>query len=115
MTRYLEYCATRPWGDTFRQSLPILGKDGTLATIQPKSAAAGQVFAKTGTFASYDPLNRRLLVHAKGIAGYFTSKSGRPIAFAVYVNNFALDKGDPAALAGQTLGEIAAIGWEWIP
>ena len=115
MTRYLEYCATRPWGDTFRQSLPILGKDGTLATIQPKSAAAGQVFAKTGTFASYDPLNRRLLVHAKGIAGYFTSKSGRSIAFAVYVNNFALDKGDPAAFAGQTLGEIAAIGWEWIP
>jgi D-alanyl-D-alanine carboxypeptidase/D-alanyl-D-alanine-endopeptidase (penicillin-binding protein 4) len=115
MTRYLEYCATRPWADVFRSSLPILGKDGTLAAIQPQSVAAGQVFAKTGTYASYDPLHRRLLVHAKGLAGYFTSKSGRQIAFAIYVNNFALDKGDPAAFAGQTLGEIAALGWELIP
>ncbi len=115
MTRYLEYCTTRPWADVFRRSLPVLGKDGTLATIQSQSPAAGQVFAKTGTFASYDPLHRRLLVHAKGLAGYFTSKNGRQIAFAVYVNNFALEKGDPTTFAGQALGEIAAIGWEFIP
>ena len=115
MTRYLEYCSTRPWAEVFRRSLPILGRDGTLAAIQPQSAAAGQVFAKTGTFASYDPLHRRLLVHAKGLAGYFTSRSGKSIAFAIYLNNFALEKGDPAAFAGQTLGEIAAIGWEFIP
>jgi D-alanyl-D-alanine carboxypeptidase/D-alanyl-D-alanine-endopeptidase (penicillin-binding protein 4) len=86
-----------------------------LALIQPQSPAAGQVFAKTGTYSSYDPLHRRPLLHGKGLAGYFTSKSGRSIAFAVFLNNLALDKGDPAVLAGQTLGEIAAIAWEFIP
>jgi PBP4 family serine-type D-alanyl-D-alanine carboxypeptidase len=115
MTRYLGYCLSRPWAPDLKRSLPILGRDGTLALIQPQSPAAGQVFAKTGTFASYDPLHRRLLLHAKGLAGYFTSKSGKAIAFAVFLNNFALEKGDPAALAGQTLGEVAAVAWEFIP
>jgi len=115
MTRYLEYCLSRPWAADLKRSLPILGRDGTLALIQPQSPAAGQVFAKTGTFTSYDPLHRRPLLHAKGLAGYFTSKSGRSIAFAIFLNNLALERGDPAALAGQTLGEVAAIAWEFIP
>ena len=115
MTRYLEYCATRPWAEAFQRALPILGKDGTLVDIQTNSPAAGKVFAKTGTYGSYDPLHRRQLIHGKGLAGYFTSKSGRKIAFAVYVNNLAIAKGDPAPFAGQTLGEIAALGWEFIP
>ena len=79
-----------------------------------KAPAAGKVHAKTGTFSSYDPLNKRAIVHAKGLAGYFTSKSGREIAFAIYVNNLAAAVPDPATLAGQTLGEIASIAWEII-
>ena len=114
MTRYLAMVAGQPWAGAFRDALPILGTDGTLAAIQVGSPAAGKVFAKTGTFSSFDPLNRRSLVHAKGLAGYFTSKSGRQMAFAIYVNNLAIASGDPAALAGQTLGEIAAIAWEVI-
>ena len=76
--------------------------------------AAGKVFAKTGTFGSYDPLNRRQIIHGKGLAGYFTSKSGREIAFAIYVNNVSVARGDPAIVAGQALGEIASIAWETI-
>jgi D-alanyl-D-alanine carboxypeptidase/D-alanyl-D-alanine-endopeptidase (penicillin-binding protein 4) len=114
MTRYLEVIAGRPWADDFRSALPVLGRDGTLAEIQVDAPAAGKVFAKTGTYASYDPLNRRLIVHAKGLAGYFTSKSGRRIAFAIYVNNVAGEMDDPAAMAGQALGEIASIAWEVI-
>ena len=44
----------------FRNALPVLGTDGTLWNIQTSSPAAGHVFAKTGTFAVDDPLNRRL-------------------------------------------------------
>ncbi len=112
MSRYLALVATRPWAAAFQSALPILGRDGTLATIQVTSAGAGKVFAKTGTFATYDPLNKRTLVTGKGLAGYFTAKSGRRIAFAVYVNNLAVAKGDPAIVAGQALGEIASLAWE---
>jgi D-alanyl-D-alanine carboxypeptidase/D-alanyl-D-alanine-endopeptidase (penicillin-binding protein 4) len=114
MTRYLEYVSTQPWAQQFHDALPVLGTDGTLAAIQTTAPAVGKVHAKTGTFSSYDPLNKRSLVHAKGLAGYFTSKSGRRIAFAIYVNNFAANVPDPAMLAGQALGEIASIAWEVI-
>lgn len=114
MTRYLALVATQPWAKSFQDALPILGTDGTLATIQPDAAAAGKVHAKTGTFSSNDPLNKRTIVHAKGLAGFFTSKSGRQIAFVIYVNNFAANVPDPALVAGQALGEIASIAWEVI-
>lgn len=114
MTQYLALVARQPWAESFRDALPILGTDGTLAAIQPDAPAAGQVHAKTGTFSSYDPLNKRTIVHAKGLAGYFTSKSGRQIAFAIYVNNLAANVPDPALFAGQALGEIASIAWEVI-
>ncbi|HEY3286630.1 MAG TPA: D-alanyl-D-alanine carboxypeptidase/D-alanyl-D-alanine-endopeptidase [Gemmatimonadaceae bacterium] len=114
MTRYLEYIATQPWAQSFHDALPVLGTDGTLAAIQTTAPAAGRVHAKTGTFSSYDPLNKRSIVHAKGLAGYFTSRSGRRIAFAIYVNNFAANVPDPATFAGQALGEIASIAWEVI-
>ena len=114
MTRFLAVVAGRPWAAPFRAALPVLGKDGTLSEIQVKSAGAGKVFAKTGTFGSYDPLNRRQIVHGKGLAGYFTSKSGREIAFAIYVNNVALTGADAATVAGQALGEVASLAWEGI-
>jgi D-alanyl-D-alanine carboxypeptidase/D-alanyl-D-alanine-endopeptidase (penicillin-binding protein 4) len=114
MTRYLEVIAGKPWAPAFRSALPVLGRDGTLALIQVNAPAAGRVFAKTGTYSSFDPLNRRMIVHAKGLAGYFTSKNGREIAFAIYVNNVSVSGTDPAVLAGQALGEIASIAWEVI-
>lgn len=112
MSHYLALIATRPWAAAFQAALPVLGRDGTLVTIQVTAPAAGKVFAKTGTYAKYDPLNRRTLVTGKGLAGYFTSKRGRRIAFALYVNNLAVAKGDPAIVAGQALGEIASLAWE---
>jgi D-alanyl-D-alanine carboxypeptidase/D-alanyl-D-alanine-endopeptidase (penicillin-binding protein 4) len=112
MTRYLALVATRPWAAAFQSALPILGRDGTLATIQVNAPGAGKVFAKTGTYATYDPLNKRTLVTGKGLAGYFTARSGRRIAFAIYVNHFAVKTGDPAIIAGQALGEIASLAWE---
>ena len=114
MTRYLEMVATQPWGALFQEALPVLGVDGTLAGIQVDAPAAGHVRAKTGTYGVFDPLHRRLVVSGKGLAGYMTTETGRNVAFAIYLNNFAADVPDPAGVAGQALGEIAAIAWETI-
>jgi D-alanyl-D-alanine carboxypeptidase/D-alanyl-D-alanine-endopeptidase (penicillin-binding protein 4) len=114
IVHYLEYVTGRPWYQDFRRALPVLGKNGTLADIQTGSPAAGNVFAKTGTLGAQDALNRRQMLRAKGLGGYFTSKSGRTIAFAVYLNNFESERGDGATVAGQALGEIAAIAWEFM-
>ncbi|MCC6930991.1 MAG: D-alanyl-D-alanine carboxypeptidase/D-alanyl-D-alanine-endopeptidase [Gemmatimonadaceae bacterium] len=114
MTRLLAKVWEKPWANDFKMAMPNLGKDGTLAKIQVDAPGAGKVWAKTGTFGSFDPLNRRQLIHGKGLTGYFTSKSGREMAIAVYVNNVAVAKGDPAIVAGQALGEIASIAWETV-
>ena len=51
----------------FRNALPVLGRDGTLAKIQTGSPAAGHVFAKTGTLTSYDALNRKIMVTERAL------------------------------------------------
>jgi D-alanyl-D-alanine carboxypeptidase/D-alanyl-D-alanine-endopeptidase (penicillin-binding protein 4) len=112
MVEYLAMVSRKPWGDAFRAALPVLGRDGTLALVQVKAPGAGHVMAKTGTYSKADALNRRPLVTGKGLAGYFTSRSGRRIAFALYLNNLAVKQGDPADVAGQALGEIASLAWE---
>ena len=85
-----------------------------IATISPRRSALTPVFAKTGTFAVDDPLNRRLLVTGKGLAGYLTTRDGRHLAFAVYVNNVSVST-DPDAttkVVGQARGEIAAAAYD---
>ncbi|MDB4876738.1 MAG: D-alanyl-D-alanine carboxypeptidase/D-alanyl-D-alanine-endopeptidase [Gemmatimonadetes bacterium] len=114
MAQYLAYMATRPDTALFRKALPILGRDGTLWNIQAQAPAAGHVFAKTGTFSVFDPLNRRTIVTGKGLAGYMTTSSGKRLAFAIYANRVPFPPnypGDAALLVGQALGEIAAAMW----
>ena len=114
MVSYLEYMSKQKDFQYFYNALPILGRDGTLFNIQPNSKAAGQVHAKTGTFATGDPLNRRLLVTAKGLAGYMTTTKGQRLAFAIYVNNVSvsLAPDETTRVVGQALGEIAALAYE---
>ena len=114
MVSFLAYMSHQKDSATFRNALPILGRDGTLWNIQPSSPAVGHVFAKTGTFGVSDPLNRRVFVTGKGLAGYITTKDNRHLAFTVYVNNVSVST-DPAAITavvGQALGEIAAAAYE---
>jgi D-alanyl-D-alanine carboxypeptidase/D-alanyl-D-alanine-endopeptidase (penicillin-binding protein 4) len=117
MVRYLAYQDRQPYAAAFRSALPVLGKDGTLWNVQTSSPAAGHVMAKTGTFGRYDALNRRLLLTAKGLAGYLTTASGRRYALAVYVNNVSvsLEPDQATKVAGQALGEIAAAGYRNLP
>jgi D-alanyl-D-alanine carboxypeptidase/D-alanyl-D-alanine-endopeptidase (penicillin-binding protein 4) len=114
MVSYLDAMAKRPDISTFLAALPVLGRDGTLWDIQTESRAAGHVFAKTGTFAVNDPLNRRLLVTGKGLAGYMTTAQGERVAFAIYVNNVSVSTApdEVKRVIGQALGEIAATAYD---
>jgi PBP4 family serine-type D-alanyl-D-alanine carboxypeptidase len=114
MVSYLAFMSKQKDYSDFFNALPILGRDGTLFDIQPASPAAGQVHAKTGTFGAYDSLNRKLLVTAKGLAGYMTTAGGQHLAFAIYINNVSVlpDSAEVKRIAGQAVGEIAAVAYE---
>jgi len=113
MVSFLAWMSKQKDFQVFYDALPILGRDGTLFDIQTNAPAAGKVHAKTGTFSTYDALNRRLLVTGKGLAGYMTTRSGEHLAFAIYVNNVSVptDRDAVKKITGQALGEIAAAAY----
>ena len=82
-----------PESASFRASLPVAGRDGTLEKRMRGTAAEGNVTAKTGTLS---------LVNA--LAGYVTTRGGERLAFAVVVNNHA-DRGREAVRA---IDDVAA-------
>ena len=115
MVHYLAFLSGQKNFPVFYNALPILGRDGTLWNIQRDSPGAGQVHAKTGTYAVENALNRNIMLTGKGLAGYLTTTDGRHLAFALYVNLVPLSREDPEAatkIAGQALGEIAAAAYD---
>jgi D-alanyl-D-alanine carboxypeptidase/D-alanyl-D-alanine-endopeptidase (penicillin-binding protein 4) len=113
MVHFLAYIRRQPYFPYIFRGLPVMGVDGTLFNIQTHAPAVGKVHAKTGTNGNGDLLNRnRLFLTGKGLLGYMTSRSGRRIAFCIYLNNYGLaPSADVTNAAGQIAGEIANDGY----
>lgn len=73
----LKYMHSSPHAQVFLDSLAIAGKDGTLKNRWKENAAAGSIFAKSGT-----------LTRIIALSGYIHSKAGNKYAFSIMVNNF---------------------------
>jgi D-alanyl-D-alanine carboxypeptidase/D-alanyl-D-alanine-endopeptidase (penicillin-binding protein 4) len=65
----------------YQAALPVLGVDGSLAETGTSLPARGHVFAKTGTTIADGALK------AQNLAGYIDARSGRRLAFAVFLND----------------------------
>jgi D-alanyl-D-alanine carboxypeptidase/D-alanyl-D-alanine-endopeptidase (penicillin-binding protein 4) len=63
--------------EPFLASLPVAGRDGTLANRMKETAAEGNVRAKTGSMSN-----------VRALSGYVTTADGEPLAFAIIANNF---------------------------
>ena len=62
-------------GDDFIQSLPLTGREGTVASRMDGTAAEGRCRAKTGT-----------LTGVSALSGYCFNRSGRVMAFSILMN-----------------------------
>lgn len=115
MVHYLTFLSQQSFAAQFRAALPVLGKDGTLASIQKDSPAAGHVFAKTGTYGTPDMLNHELFITGKGLAGYIVTAKGQTLAFSAYLNLVPApgNAADALTRAGNVLGEIAGAVYEY--
>ncbi|MBN8626893.1 MAG: D-alanyl-D-alanine carboxypeptidase/D-alanyl-D-alanine-endopeptidase [Planctomycetes bacterium] len=93
--------------DVYREALPILGEDGTLAAaVSKESPARGKVRAKTGTLAWSNTLNERPLLQSKALAGYAETRSGRTVVFAFFVNLVHLREPGDRDRIGRVLGTL---------
>jgi D-alanyl-D-alanine carboxypeptidase/D-alanyl-D-alanine-endopeptidase (penicillin-binding protein 4) len=75
LVRVLDGIRDDPLGSTFRASLPVAARSGTLHDRMRGTAAAGRCQAKTGT-----------LSDVSALAGYCRAASGHDIVFAVMMN-----------------------------
>jgi PBP4 family serine-type D-alanyl-D-alanine carboxypeptidase len=113
MVKYLVLMSKQKYFRLFYDSLPILGRDGSLADTGRDWPAAGKLRAKTGTHIGGDLLNERYVVNGKGLAGYLETKNGKQIVFAVFVNHLPVAGEVEAALkVGDTVAEIATAAYD---
>jgi D-alanyl-D-alanine carboxypeptidase/D-alanyl-D-alanine-endopeptidase (penicillin-binding protein 4) len=76
--KLLRYMYQSPVRDQWISILPVAARDGTLSARFGGTAAAGRVFAKTGT-----------LAHVSALSGYLQRPDGTWVAFSVLVNNYS--------------------------
>jgi D-alanyl-D-alanine carboxypeptidase/D-alanyl-D-alanine-endopeptidase (penicillin-binding protein 4) len=106
----LQYMAKRPDFPTYKDALPRLGVDGTLAkNISADSPARDKVLAKTGTLYTDNTMNGTTLMTSKALAGYMTTAKGRPLIFAAFINNAHVRDGVTTKTFGDDLGKICEI------
>ena len=107
--------STLPVFQAYFDALPILGIDGSLATVtafqkNPSlKGATGQVRAKTGTYA--ERTSQGLILKGQGFAGYITTKSGRKLIYQLVVNNVPLQTIDEILNVFEDEGTLSAILW----
>jgi D-alanyl-D-alanine carboxypeptidase/D-alanyl-D-alanine-endopeptidase (penicillin-binding protein 4) len=102
--------AKRPEWAVYREGLPLLGVDGTLASVIPKdSPARGKVSAKTGTLFWHDSLNDRSLLQSKALAGVLETHSGKTLYVALFVNDVPLPAGVGPSREGAVLGRLCEL------
>ena len=105
--------AKRPEWEIYKSCLPVIGIDGTLASVvSAESAARGHVFAKTGTLIYNDGMNGRSLLRSKALAGVMKTAKGTDITFAMFVNNVPLPLGVGSSREGKVLGKLCEAIYE---
>lgn len=63
----------------FAATLPVAGRDGTLANRMKKTRAEGNVRAKTGSIAN-----------VRALSGYVRARDGEPLLFSIIANDFVV-------------------------
>lgn len=76
VVQLLRYMHRHSFSSAFKQSLAVMGKDGTLAE-RPLKTSDAEVRAKTGT-----------LDYASALSGYLKTSEGTEFAFSILCNNF---------------------------
>jgi D-alanyl-D-alanine carboxypeptidase/D-alanyl-D-alanine-endopeptidase (penicillin-binding protein 4) len=82
----------------FEATLPVMGKDGTLARRMRGTAADGTVRAKTGSIAN-----------VRALSGYLTTAGGERIVFSIVGNNFKAPAAVVDAIAEQAVERLLSL------
>ena len=92
----LEFAQKQPWFETYFNSLPVAGQDGTLEDRMKNTPAAAHIHAKTGS-----------VEHVRTLSGFADTPSGRRLIFSFLGNNQAGKNHEAAdALTGLSVAML---------
>src|SRR5436305_6102834 len=92
----LAFAQKQPWFETYYNSLPVAGVDGTLEDRMKNTPAAGHIHAKTGS-----------VEHVRTLSGFGDTLSGRRLIFSFLSNNQAGKNHEAAdALTGLSVAML---------
>jgi serine-type D-Ala-D-Ala carboxypeptidase/endopeptidase (penicillin-binding protein 4) len=107
-TEMLSYWLKQPQAKAFREMLPVMGVDGSLADNCKDCPAKGKVFAKVGTVSLPDFLNVRLEDN-ESLGGYMEVKPGHFHVFYLVVNGAKAKNIEDALKIFNDVNNISAI------
>ncbi len=107
-TTVLTRIVKEPWGRSIRRGMAILGVDGTQAANGVGTPAAGHIQIKDGTRITTAPGDYRGVIIAKTQVGYIEAKSGRDLAFAIFLNTAPFASIEDFIAADHDIAAIAA-------
>lgn len=97
-------------GPTMYQSPPVLGRNGTVATVLTNSPAAGNVELKTGNRAVGSAETNQLMLLGNSLAGYIQTRSGHHVTFMIVVGNVPLtSQSDVQTVTDEQAQMVAAM------
>lgn len=79
VAKLLRFMRKHEYGDHFYKSLPIAGIDGTIKGRMQRTAAEGNVRAKTG-----------FVGHVRSLSGYVTTADNEELVFSIIANNYSV-------------------------
>jgi D-alanyl-D-alanine carboxypeptidase/D-alanyl-D-alanine-endopeptidase (penicillin-binding protein 4) len=82
--------------DAFLSTLPIAGKDGTIATRMRGTRAEGNAIAKTGSISN-----------ARSLSGFVKTRDGETIVFSILANDFVIPSSTITRMADLAVESLA--------
>jgi D-alanyl-D-alanine carboxypeptidase/D-alanyl-D-alanine-endopeptidase (penicillin-binding protein 4) len=82
--------------DAFLATLPIAGKDGTIATRMRRTRAEGNAIAKTGSISN-----------ARSLSGFVKTRDGELIVFSIVANDFVIPASTITRMADLAVESLA--------
>jgi D-alanyl-D-alanine carboxypeptidase/D-alanyl-D-alanine-endopeptidase (penicillin-binding protein 4) len=111
LAEFLRRVTTTSYGPTMEESLPVLGRNGTVANVLLQSPAAGHVALKTGNRAIGSATNQLMLL-GNSLAGYINTRSGHHVTFMIVVGNVPLDSPQDVLTVTDEQAQMVAAMYE---
>jgi D-alanyl-D-alanine carboxypeptidase/D-alanyl-D-alanine-endopeptidase (penicillin-binding protein 4) len=115
VTHMLDELAKAPERQAFLDALPVLGVDGSIASLKEYrrdaslAGATGRVRAKTGTWVA--GADSGIVLKGQALGGYITTKSGKHLTFELVVNNVPITGIPDIINVFEDEGLVSAILW----